>query len=110
MGFFRVPYLLDGPWYLTWLTSMVGLTLLYVYGMWFGLVYRRWSVLGILAFIAAQVTALVGAAAVVTLAHGWTGVGQFFTDLTAAGVTGLLAVLAVALLVGGRATIRRVTV
>ena len=46
MGFFRVPYILDGPWYLTWLTSFVVLTLLFVYGMWFGLVYRRWSLVG----------------------------------------------------------------
>jgi predicted lysophospholipase L1 biosynthesis ABC-type transport system permease subunit len=35
---FRVPYLLDGPWYLTWLTSLVGPTLLFVYGTWYGLV------------------------------------------------------------------------
>ena len=42
MGFFRVPYILQGPWYLTWLTSFVALALLFVYGMWFGLVYRRW--------------------------------------------------------------------
>ena len=53
MNFFRVAYLLDGPWYLTWLTSFVGLTLLFVYGMWFGIVYRRWSLTGTLAFVAA---------------------------------------------------------
>jgi hypothetical protein len=110
MGFFRVQYLLDGPWYLTWLTSFVALTLLFVYGMWFGIVYRRWSLVGTLTFIAAQVTVLLGAALVVTWSHGWAGVGHFFTGLTAAGLTGLLAVLAVALLAGGRATIRRATV
>jgi hypothetical protein len=110
MGFFRVPYLLDGPWYLTWLTSSVGLTLLFVYGMWFGIVYRRWSLVGTLMFIAAQVTVLLAAALLVTWSHGWTGVGHFFTGLTAAGLTGLLAVLAVALLAGGHATIRRATV
>jgi hypothetical protein len=63
-----------------------------------------------LTFIAAQVTVLLAAALVVTWSHGWTGVGHFFTGLTAAGLTGLLAVLAVALLAGGRATIRRATV
>ena len=110
MHFFRVPYLLDGPWYLTWLTSFVGLTLLFVYGMWFGIVYRRWSLAGTLAFVAAQVTVLLAAALVVTWAHGWAGVGHFFTGLTAAGLTGLLAVLAMALLAGGHATIRRATV
>ncbi len=30
MGFFRVPYILDGPWYLTLFTSFVVLTLLFV--------------------------------------------------------------------------------
>ena len=110
MDFFRVVYLLDGPWYLTWLTSSVGLALLFIYGMWFGIVYRRWSLVGTVAFIAAQVTVLLAAALVVTWAHGWTGVGHFFTGLTAVGLTGLLAVLAVALLAGGHATIRRATV
>jgi hypothetical protein len=110
VGFFRVPYLLNGPWYQTWLTSFVGLALLFVYGMWFGIVYRRWSLVGTLTFIAAQVTVLLGAALVITWAHGWTGVGHFFTGLTIAGLTGLLAVLAVALLAGGHATIRRATV
>ena len=98
MGFFRVPYLLDGPWYQTWLTSFVGLALLFVYGMWFGIVYRRWGLFGMLTFIAAQVTVLLGAGLVITWAHGWTGVGHFFTGLTVAGLTGLLAVLAAALL------------
>jgi hypothetical protein len=110
MGFFRVAYLLNGPWYLTWLTSFVGLALLFVYGMWFGIVYRRWNLAGTLTFIAAQVTVLLAAALVITWAHGWAGVGRFFTGLTVAGLTGLLAVLAVALLAGGRATIRRATV
>ncbi len=110
MNFFRVAYLLNGPWYLTWLTSFVGLTLVFVYGMWFGIVHRRWSLTGTLVFIAAQITVLLAAALVVTWAHGWAGVGHFFTGLTAAGLTGLLAALAVALFAGGRATIRRATV
>jgi hypothetical protein len=110
LGYFRVTYLLDGPWYLTWLTSFVGLTLLFVYGMWYGIVYRRWGLIGTVTFIVAQVTVLLAAGAVVTWAHGWTGVGHFFTGLTTAGLTGLLAVLTVALLAGGHATIRRATV
>ena len=110
MSFFRVAYLLDGPWYLTWLSSFVALTLLFVYGMWYGIVYRRWGALGTIVFIAAQITGLLGAVIIISWAHGWTGVGHFFTGLTAAGLTGLLAVLAVALLAGGPATIRRATI
>jgi hypothetical protein len=110
MNFFQVPYVLDGPWYLTWLTSFVTLALLFVYGMWFGIVYRRWNLIGTTTFIAAQVTVLVVAALIVTEAHAWLGVGHFFTGLTAAGLTGVLAALAAALFAGGRATIRRATV
>jgi hypothetical protein len=110
MHFFRVPYVLDGPWYLTWLTSFVALALLSVYGMWFGIVYRRWNLIGTAVFSAAQVTVLLAAALIVTWAHAWPGVGHFFTGLTAAGLTGAGAALAVALFAGGRATIRRATV
>jgi hypothetical protein len=46
LHFFRVPYILDGPWYLTWLTSFVGLSLLFGYGMWLGLVQRAGAWLG----------------------------------------------------------------
>jgi hypothetical protein len=110
MGFFRVPYLLNGPWYLTWLTSFVAITLLYVYGMWFGLVYRRWSLIGLVAFLAAQVSVLVAAAVLATVSHGWHDIGRFFTRLGPGGLTGLSAALAVLLLAGGFTTMRRVTV
>lgn len=110
LHFFRIPYLLNGPWYLTWLTSFVLLALAFVYGMWFGLVYRRWNLIGLLAFAAAQIVVLVGGAALVTGAHAWPSVGHFFTTLSVAGLTGLLAALAAVLLAGGYTTIRRVTV
>lgn len=110
MLFFRVPWILDGPWYLTWLTSFVVLALMSVYGMWFRLVYRRWSLIGVVSFIAAQVIVLLAAALVVTWASAWANIGHFFTGLSAAGLTGVLAAAAVALLAGGSATIRRVAV
>lgn len=108
--FFRVSFLLNGPWYLTWLTSFVLLTLAFVWGSWFGLVYWRWNMIGMLSFTAAQTIALAAAAVIVTRAHAWHSVGHFFTNLSAAGLTGLLAVLAILLLAGGLSTVRRVTV
>jgi|HubBroStandDraft_4_1064222.scaffolds.fasta_scaffold345028_2 hypothetical protein len=110
LHFYRVVYIMDGPWYLTWLTSSVGLALVFFYGMWIGLVYRRWNLLGVFAFAAAQVTAAVAVVIIVSDSHAWSSVGRFFTALSAAGLTGLLAALAVALLAGGYATVRRVTV
>jgi hypothetical protein len=110
LHFFRVPYLLNGPWYVTWLTSAVGLFALFVYGMWYGIVHSRWGMLGTLAFIAAQ--ALMVAAGVVAFEH-WHGrpaAGGSFAGLTALGLTGVVAALAVLLLAGGHATIRRIAV
>jgi hypothetical protein len=104
--FFRVPYLLNGPWYATWLTSFAGLSLLFVYGMWYGIVYRRWGTLGVLAFIAVQVLV----ALAVTFAYSWSGVGGHLTSLSALDLTGVIAALTVVFLAGGHATIRRVTV
>jgi hypothetical protein len=110
MGFFRVPYLLQGPWYQTWLTLFVTLTLLFVYGMWFGLVSRRWGLLGVVAFSACQVTVVLVGAVLATWTHDWHDIGHFFAVLSATGLTGLLAALTLALVVGGFATMRRVTV
>jgi hypothetical protein len=110
MGFFRVPYILNGSWYLTLLTAFVALTLLFVYGMWYGLVYRRWGLIGMVGFLAAQVTVLVIGALAATWTHGWHDVGHFFNALSAAGLTGLLAAFTAVLLAGGFTTMRHVTV
>lgn len=110
LHFFRVAYILPGPWYLTWLTSFVGLALMFVYGLWFGLVYRRWNLLGLLAFSVVQVIAALVLVIISAHDHAWPAIGHFFTTLSASGLTGLLAALTVALLAGGYATMRRITV
>jgi hypothetical protein len=112
MHFFRVTYLLNGPWYATWLTSAVGLSALFVYGMWHGVVYHRWGMLGTLAFIAAQVLAVVAGGRVSAFEHWhlFPTAGGTSAGLTALGLTGVVAVLMVLLLAGGHATIRRATV
>jgi hypothetical protein len=110
LHFFRVPYLLAGPWYLSWLTSFVGLALMLAWGMWFGIVYRRWSLVGLFSFIGAQVLALTAVLLIIAAANAWASVGHFFTTLTVTGLTGLLAALTAALLAGGYATVRRLTV
>ena len=110
LHFFRVAYILAGPWYLSWLTSFVGLALMFIYGMWFGLVYRRWDLTGLLATIAALGIVLAAGVVITSHAHAWPAIGRFFTTVSAAGLTGLLAALAVVLLAAGYATVRRVTV
>jgi len=112
LHFFRVTYLLNGPWYATWLTSAVGLFALFVYGMWHGIVNHRWGMLGTLAFIAVQAVLVVAGVLVGNLEHWhvFSGVGGSSAGLTALGLTGVVAALAVLLLAGGHATIRRATV
>jgi hypothetical protein len=110
MAFFRVPYILDGPWYLTWLTAAVAMALLFVYGMWFGLVFRRWGVVGVIAFVAAQVTVALVGAVLASWTDAWSSIGHFFHTLSAAGLSGVLVAVVAALLAGGFATMRRVTV
>jgi hypothetical protein len=110
MGFFRVPYLLNGSWYTTWLPTFVAGALLFAWGMWFGLVFRRWGTIGVVAFGAAQIVVLLLGALLTTWTRAWHDLGHFFTTISAPGLTGLLAALAIVLLVGGFATMRRVTV
>ncbi|WP_211265188.1 hypothetical protein [Actinacidiphila oryziradicis] len=110
MAYFRIPYLLDGPWYLSWLTATTMFALLFVYGMLYGLIYRRAGLPGTSIFGATQLGALALAAIITTWAHGWGNIGRFLTALTATGVTGALAVVVAVMLAGGFATIRRLTV
>jgi hypothetical protein len=107
---FRVPWILAGPWYQTWLTSFVGLILLFAYGMWYGLVYRRWSILGLVGFAVAQALVVLAAVAAISLSGNWPAFGHFFGSVTVPGLVGALAALAVVMGLGGFSTLRRVTV
>jgi hypothetical protein len=110
LHYFRIPWILDGPWYETWLTSFVLLVAFVLYGMWYGLVFRRWSLPGLVAFIAAQILVALLAVIAVSATGSWSGVGHFFTTVTALAVTGVLAVIALAMGFGGLTTLRRVTI
>jgi hypothetical protein len=111
VNFFRVPWILDGPWYQTWLTSFVLLVVFFGYGMWYGLVYRRWSLPGLAAFLAAQVVAGLVVTVAVTLTDSWHAFGHFFgTTLTLPLLLAVLAALAALFGLGGFTTLRRVTI
>jgi hypothetical protein len=110
LHYFRVPWILNGPWYETWLTSFVLLVAFVLYGMWYGLVFRRWSVPGLAAFIAAQILVALLAVIAVSATDSWSGVGHFLTTVTALAVLGVLAVVALAMGFGGLTTLRRVTI
>lgn len=110
LHYFRVPWIMDGPWYQTWVTSFVLLVLFFLYGMWYGLVYRRWGIVGLVTFVVAQMLVALAVVAVVTLTHNWTAFGHFFTTVQAPALTGVLAALTIVLGLGGFSTIRRATI
>jgi hypothetical protein len=107
MAYFRVPGVLDGAWWQSWLTASTAFLLLFAYGMWYGLVHRRNGLPGTVLFAAAQAVALALLAAIVTWTRTWPDLGHFFaTDAVPAVLAGLAAVL----IGGGLATVRRLAV
>jgi hypothetical protein len=110
MHFFRVPWLFDGPWYETLATAFVLGAAVMVYGVWYGVVFRRWGIVGIVAFVAAQLLVLMIGALAATWTDAWGDVGSFFTTINAIGFAGVLAAATVALGLGGYTTLRRVAV
>jgi hypothetical protein len=67
-------------------------------------------VAGLAVFVVAQATVVLAGVSVASGTNAWRSIGHFFTVLGAAGLTGVLAALAAALLAGGYAAIRRITV
>lgn len=110
MHFFRVPWLFEGSWYDTLVTGFVLGAAVMMYGMWYGIVYRRWGVIGMVEFVGAQLLVLTFGALATTWTHAWHDIGSFFTTISAVGFAGVLAAVTVALGVGGYATLRRVAV
>jgi hypothetical protein len=110
LHFFRIPWLLDGPWYRTFLTNVVLLVATFMIGAMLGIVYQRFRLVGLTAFLALVAIALTAVALVITWHHSWHSVRNFISGLTALGLTGWLALFVALLGVAGYATIRRATV
>ena len=110
MHFFRVPWILDGPWYQVLVTNGVLLALVFLFGLWAGLIYRRFGLIGTVVFSALWVIAGVGAVLLITWRQWWPAVGSYLSELNILAASGMLALVAVALAGGGYLTIRRITV
>ena len=103
-------WLLQGPWYVTWWTAFILLVLGFSYGMWCGVVYLRWRVVGVMAFLGAQGLVLAAAVVAANHANAWPSIGHYVASPGPGGLAGVLAALALLALGGGYATIRRATV
>ncbi len=107
---FRQPWIAAGPGFQSWWTFWVAIALSFVIGMWYGLVYLRWSLIGLIAFGALQIIVVSAAIVTLTKLHAWHSVWHFMAGLGAGGLTDLLAILALVLFAGGLTTLRRATV
>jgi hypothetical protein len=110
MAYFRVTDVLDGAWWQSWLTASTAFLALFAYGMWYGLVHRRNGLPGTAVFAAAQGAVLALLAAIVTWAHDWSRIGHFLAVDATDAIPAVLAGLAVLLLAGGLAAVRRLAV
>ena len=104
-----MPWILDGPWYQVLVTNGVLLALVFLIGLWTGLIYRRFGLIGTLAFFGLWTVLGVGAVLLVTWRQWWPAVGSSQSDLDALAASGMLALAAAAVAGGGYLTIRRIT-
>ena len=113
LHFFRVPWILDGPWYQVLITNFVLMTLVFVFGLWAGLIYRRFALIGSVIFFGCLSLIVVLGVMVITWRGAWVAFGSFVANLdilAASSLVAVLAVLAVLAGLGGYLTIRRITV
>jgi len=110
LHFFRVPWILDGPWYQVLITNFVLLSLVFLFGLWLGLIYRRFALLGSIVFYCAVSLIVVVAVMIITWQQAWPQVWNFLVNLDILAASGILAVLAAVVGLGGFLTIRRITV
>jgi hypothetical protein len=110
LHFFRVPWILDGPWYQVLITNFVLMTLVFVFGLWAGLIYRRFALIGSVIFFGCLSLIVVLGVMVITWRGAWVAFGSFVANLDMLAASSLVAVLAVLAGLGGYLTIRRITV
>ena len=81
LHFFRVPWILDGPWYQVLLTNFVLLSLVFLFGLWSGLIFRRFGLVGAVVAYAAVTLVVVVAVMLITWQQAWPRLWQFLVDL-----------------------------
>jgi hypothetical protein len=110
LHFFRVPWILDGPWYQVWFTNFTLLAVVFLVGLWLGLIYRRFGLTGSVVAYAAVSLIVVAGAMLITWQGAWPAFGSFIVNLDILAASGLVLLVGVVVAAGGYLTIRRITV
>lgn len=108
--YFRIPWILDGPWYQDFLVMFTLLTLFFTTGMLISIYILRFGVNGFLLSSIAFAVVVGACGALITLQQWWDEIGRALGSLTPLSVAGVLAGATVAVGLGGFATIRRLAV
>jgi hypothetical protein len=83
---------------------------MFLTGLSFGLIYRRFALVGTLIFSGALALVMVGAVLIISWRQWWPQVGELLGNLDVLAACGLVAVVAAVVALGGYGTIRRITV
>lgn len=110
LHFFQMAWILGGPWYQVLITNFVMMSVLFLIGLWYGLIYRRFALVGTIIFSAILTLLVLAAILIVTWQQWWQEVGSYLANLDLLGASGIVALVAVVIALGGYGTIRRITV
>lgn len=105
--FFRIRAI-PGPWYHEFLASFAVMLLLFVVGLWCGLIFRRWGIVGIA--VGAFLAAAVSVAVLVGAPGAWPAVGRHLVGLGGLAGSGLVVAAAALLALAAYPAVRRVAV
>lgn len=98
-----------GPGYQVLITSFAVLSVVFLFGLRSGLIYRRFALIGTVAFFAVIALVLVGAVVLITWRQAWPRVWGVLVDLNILGASLLVALVALMVSLGGYLTIWRIT-
>jgi hypothetical protein len=98
-----------GPWYQDFFSTFALQMFVFFIGAATTTLYMRWRVVGVLSAVVSFVGVLLGAAVVIGLLDGWSGVLGWIGTFTVAGVFAAVPIAALLCAVGGYLVIRRAT-
>lgn len=107
--FFRIPWISDEGWAVTWLVFFAIAMFFFAVGYWAAGIYKRWGSFALTAALLLIGLVLVGFVALLTVTNGWIPVFTWIAQQGPLTLAGALLALVVVLGVSSYATLRRTT-